>query len=256
MVKQYIDFAEYYDYDHAITVDVAYYLDYANQCQSPILELACGTGRLIIPLAKAGFDVHGVDISANMLEVCRHAVNQQSLEKQVQLSLADMASFDLPRKDFGLVLVALRSFMHLLTQADQLSCLRRVYAHLRTEGYFLLNVIAPDLEKLAQKPSAVFVVRREFDLSNGHRVVRKERLAEHDKINQVRHFEFRFEEFDTAGKLVRERLVPLYTRYIFRNELLLLLETVGFQVLDVFRDYNKNPYDCTGEMIVVTRRPQ
>src|SRR5262245_60785265 len=119
-MSEYVDFAEYYDFDHAISVDIPFYLDIASQCQPPFLELACGTGRLLIPIAQSGYEVYGLDISANMLAVCRQAVQHHHLEQQVHLHLADMASFDFPHKDFGLVLIALRSFMHLLTQTDQL----------------------------------------------------------------------------------------------------------------------------------------
>jgi len=73
-VVEYVDFAEYYDFDHAITLDVEFYLDFARQCGSPILELACGTGRLVVPLAEAGFEVYGIDLSENMLAV-RHRRN-------------------------------------------------------------------------------------------------------------------------------------------------------------------------------------
>lgn len=254
-MSQYVDFAEYYDFDHAITLDVDFYLDYARQCRSPILELACGTGRLILPLAKAGFVVYGLDISANMLQICQQALERQGLDQKVKLSLADMADFDLLRKDFSLVLIALRSFMHLLTREAQLTCLQGVYRHLRPSGTFILSVIAPDSDRLAQQPTETFVVRREFELPNGHQVVRSERLVGHDPKSQVRHFEFKFEETDRNGKLVRMRLVPLYTRYTFREEMQFLLENAGFQVVEVFRDYHQNPYDGTGEMIVVAQRP-
>lgn len=254
MMTRYVDFAEYYDYDHDIKFDIPFYVDYAHQCQAPILELASGTGRLVIPLVKAGFDIYGVDLSDNMLDICRNSIRQQPFEQRVHLFLADMAHFNLPRKDFHLAIIALRSFMHLLTKDDQLDCLQSVYHHLQPQGKFIISVIAPDQEKLAQTPSDVFKIRREFDLPNGHHVLRKERLVQHDRVNQVRQFEFRFEEFNAEGRLVRERIVPLKTRYIFRHELQLLLETVGFQITDVFRDYNKNPYDGSGEMIVVAHR--
>jgi SAM-dependent methyltransferase len=252
-MAEYVDFAEYYDFDHDLTLDVNFYLDFARQCGSPILELACGTGRLLLPLAEAGFEIHGVDLSQNMLALCRQKVNAKHLNERVCLTLADMARFDLPRKDFTLVYVALRSFMHLLTQADQLACLQQAHKHLRPGGYFIVNMIAPDLERLAQQPDEVFIVQREFSLPNGHRVIRKQRLVAHDVVNQTRHFEFRFEEFD-AGTLVRERVVPLHTRYTFLYELRLLLKRVGFTVLDVFRDYEKHAYDGTGEIIAVARR--
>ena len=254
-MAEYVDFAEYYDFDHAITQDVGFYLDFAHRCRSPILELACGTGRLVIPLAEADFEVYGVDVSENMLAICRRKVAEKHLGDRVQLALADMVQFDLPRKDFTLAFAALRSFMHLLTQADQLACLQQIYRHLRPGGYFIVDIIAPDLERLAQKPNETFTVRRVFNLPNGHPVVRKDRLVKHDIVNQVRHFEFRFEEFDSSRALVRERLVPLHTRYTFRYELQFLLERVGLEIVDVFGDYDQKPYDGTGELIAVTRRP-
>jgi len=255
LMVEYVDFAEYYDFDHALTLDVGFYLDFARRCGSPILELACGTGRLVLPLAEAGFEVYGVDLSDNMLAVCRRKVDEQHLADRVYLARANMAGFDLPRKGFPLAFVALRSFMHLLTQDYQLSCLRSVHQHLQPGGYFIVDIIAPDVEMLARKPDGSFTVRREFDLPNHHHVVRQDRLVEHDSVQQIRRFEFKFEEFDTTGALTRERLIPLYMRYTFRYELQLLLERAGLALVDIFRDYEMNPYDGTGEIIAVARRP-
>ena len=255
VTPDYVDFAEYYDWDHAITLDIDFYLDLARHCGSPILELACGTGRLLVPLLKAGFEVYGIDISENMLSVCRRKVDERHLGNRAHLILANMAGFDLPHKDFALIFVALRSFMHLLTQADQLACLQAVYQHLGPGGCFVLNIIAPDFDRLAQHSSETFAVRQEFDLPNGHHVVRKDRLVKHDVAQQIRQFEFKFEEFDATRTLVRERLIPLYTRYTFHRELQLLFERVGLELIDVYRDYEKNSYDGTGELIAVARRP-
>jgi ubiquinone/menaquinone biosynthesis C-methylase UbiE len=252
---EYVDFAEYYDFDHAISLDIEFYLDFARQCGAPILELACGTGRVTIPVAETGWEIHGVDVSANMLAACRRKVAEKHLDGRVHLTLADMASFDLPEKRFALAFVALRSFMHLLTQADQLGCLRQTFRHLRPGGLFILDILAPDVEKLAQSPSETWVVRRAFDLPNGHRVVRKDRLVRHDTVRQIRQFELDFAEFNPSGALVRERRIPLFTRYTFRYELQLLLEQAGFEIVDVFRDFDRAPYDGTGEMIAVARRP-
>ena len=255
-MSHYEDFAEYYDFDHAVTLDLEFFLDFARRCQSPILELACGTGRVAIPLAEAGFEVHGVDLSEQMLAVCRDKIEERGLGERIRLILANMTSFDLPRKDFTLAYIALRSFMHLLSQEEQLACLQQVIKHLRPGGYFIVTVIAPDVERLAQKPMGAFGVRREFELPNGHRVVRMDRLVQHDIVRQIRQFELKFEEFDSRGTLVCERLVPLYTRYTFRYELQLLLERAGLELAGTFRDYEQNAYDGTGEMIAVARRPQ
>lgn len=254
-MAKYVDYAEYYDYDHVGTFDIPFYIEYARRCDSPILELACGTGRVLIPLAEAGFEVYGVDFSESMLAVCRRKVEEKHLADRIHLTLSDMASFDLPRKDFTLTIIPARSFMHLFTQEDQISCLQQVYQHLRPGGIFIIDIYAPSYQKLAQKPDGQFVVRGEFDLPNGHHVIRKDRFVRNDIVMQIQHTELRFEEYDTNGELVRKRTLPMDTRYTFPYELQLLLERVGFKLVELFRDYDKNPYDGTGEIITVARRP-
>ena len=247
------DYSEYYDFDHDVIIDLDFYLRLARQSGSPILELASGTGRVTLPLAKAGFEIYGFDISEKMLDLCRTKVRNEGLESKVHLFQADMSKFDLPRKGFNLALIALRSFMLLLSFQEQLSCLNSVYKHMNPGGVLTLNTIAPDLVKLTQKP-APFALQKEFDLLNGNHVLRKSRLVNHDFIRQVRQFEFKFEEYDQARMLVHERIVPLYTRYTFRYELQYLLERAVFELTNMFRDYERNPYDGTGEMIVVAHK--
>jgi hypothetical protein len=86
-------------------------------------------------------------------------------------------------------------------------------------------------------------------------VVRSDRFVRNDRVMQVQHYEIRFQEYDAAGTLVRGRRLPLTTRYTFRYELQLLLERAGFEMVDLYRDYDKNPYDGTGEIIALARRP-
>jgi hypothetical protein len=92
-------------------------------------------------------------------------------------------------------------------------------------------------------------------LPNGHRLLRWDRFVRNDPVLQIQHAEIRFTEFDAEGALVRERTLPLDTRYTFRYELQLLLERAGFEMVDLFRDYDRNPFDGTGEIIAVARRP-
>jgi SAM-dependent methyltransferase len=253
-MTQYFDLAEYYHYDHDFDFDLPFYEAYARLCGGPVLELGCGTGRLTIPLARAGIEMAGIDNSAPMLELCARALAENKLQDEVRLTLADMTSFALPGKEFGLVFIALRSFMHLLQSSEQSACLAQVHKHLRPGGFFIADVVAPDLKILAERPSQFYTTRREFDLPNGNRVVRQTRLLAHDPVKQIRHFEFKFEEYDRAGGLALERRVPVSTRYIFRYEMALLLKDAGFDLIDLFRDYDKNPYDGSGEMIVVAAK--
>lgn len=255
-MPEYVDYAEYYDYDHIFTEDIPFYLEYANETGGPILELACGTGRLLLPLAEMGYEVHGVDFSENMLEVARRRIAEHGLSHRVKLTRANMADFDLQEKSFALAFAAVRSFMHLYTQEDQLSCLDRVYRHLRPGGLFIVDVYSPNLEILARPPGSDFELRNEFVLPNGHCVTRRDRFVRNDFLNQINQWEMLFEEYDRDGNLVRSRLVPMDTRYTFRFELQLLLEKAGFEVQSIFRDYEKRAYDGTGEIIAVASKPK
>jgi SAM-dependent methyltransferase len=252
--SEYDAYAEYYDYDHDSLSELPFYLELARECGSPILELACGTGRLLAPLAEAGFEMVGIDLSEAMLAVCRRKVDEKGLAGRVYLARADMATFDLSRQDFSLAFVAFQSFMHLHTQADQLACLARAYRHLRPGGLFVVELFAPVFWMLARQPDTPFAVANEFELPNGHRVVRQNRFVRNDVVHQVLYHELHYAEYDPSGRLVRECSVPHDVRYTFPYELQLLLERAGFQVVDIFGDYDRRPYDGTRDIIAVARR--
>ena len=86
--------------------------------------------------------------------------------------------------------------------------------------------------------------------------MRSDRFVSNDPVMQIQHCEQRFQEYATDGSLIRERVIPMDTRYTFRYELQLLLEKVGFHVVDVFRDYDRNKFDGTGEIIMIGRKPE
>ena len=181
--------------------------------------------------------------------------HKRDLTDRVHLTKADMTAFELPRRHFALCYVPVRSFMHLFTQEAQLACLRRACEHLRPGGRFVVDVYAPSFRRLAQEPNGPFAFRKAFDLPNGHHVIRQDRFVRNDLAQQVTFCDMRFEEYEAEGALVRQRTVPMHTRYTFRYELQLLLERAGFEVQDWYRDYARNPYDGTGEIIAVATRP-
>jgi SAM-dependent methyltransferase len=253
-MPKYTPYARYYDLAHATKKDVPFYLDYAAQCGGPLLELACGTGRLILPLAEAGCQITGLDLCEDMLAVCRAKVAEHGLSDRVTLTQGDMSSFELPSKDFALAYVPLRSFSHLFTQRDQIGCLRCTANHLRAGGTLIVTTFAPYYQVLAQEHEGEDIKRREFTMPDGNSVVQWERFIRNDVARQILHFCFRFEERDRFGDLVNTVEVPMDMRYTFRYELQLLFEKAGFEVTDVFRDYERGPYDGTGEIIMVGRK--
>ena len=119
--------------------EVAWYRKFAHRTGGPVLELACGTGRLLISIAKEGYEVFGIDLSTNMLRSARERVSQLPLEvqKRIRLHNMDMSDFQLDR-EFGLIFIADNSFRQLKTKEQHLSCLRCVHHHLRPGGKFLM----------------------------------------------------------------------------------------------------------------------
>jgi SAM-dependent methyltransferase len=119
-----------------------------------ILELGCGTGRLLLPLAGAGFEMTGLDISEPMLDGARAKLRKQQ-GPWPELHCADMRNFKLAAR-FDAATIPFNTFLHLHQRADQLSCLRSVHEHLVDGGLLLLDVFNPDWILRARQQSALY----------------------------------------------------------------------------------------------------
>jgi len=155
--------AEAYDFDMGRSADamhdVPFYVELAREAAQKgqaVLELGCGTGRVTIPIAEAGVDVVGVDNARAMLDVARRKAGSAGVH--VRWVTADMAAFQLEQR-FGLVIIPFRSFLHLLTEAEQLACLRCVYEHLLPGGRFALNFFVQPLAARAGAPKVSTIYR-------------------------------------------------------------------------------------------------
>ena len=129
--------------------DVDFFVELAREAASeghPVLELACGTGRVAIPIAREGISVVGLDVSSAML--ARAHEKSAGLES-IRFVEANMSEFSLG-ESFGLVIIPARSFQHLLTVADQLSCLRCILDHLTLGGRLVINIFNPSIPMIAE----------------------------------------------------------------------------------------------------------
>ena len=140
------ELAEIYDVVYADVPDVTFWLSMAAAVpHGPILELACGTGRVLLPMARAGSEVVGLDLSPVMLERCKAHLRKEPAEVRDRVALVqgDMTSFDLGRK-VGAVFCPFNSFHHLRSADAQLACLARCHAHLPSQGLLVLDLFNPD----------------------------------------------------------------------------------------------------------------
>jgi SAM-dependent methyltransferase len=226
--------------------DAAFYLSLAKKTGGPVLELGCGSGRVLLPIARAGFDCTGLDPSRTMLA----RLKKNGAPANLSLVRAGMEDFDLPGKRFALVYSAFRAFQHLLTIEDELSCLAAVRCHLKPGGTFALDVFAPKLDRVAVLKEPEFL---ELRWKDGDTEVRRLTSVIRDAATQVFEVKFRH-ELRRAGKRPESRTVATKMRWIFRYELEHLLARAGFRDIRVFGGFDRRPYDYfSGETVVVAR---
>lgn len=222
-----------------------------------MLEVGCGTGRVLIPTARAGVDIVGLDLSPHMLAVCRQRLlgESEAVRDRVRLLQADMRSFALERR-FTLATLPFRSFQHLLTVDDQLACLESIRRHLADEGAVILDLFNPSLEFLVNRPVGEELDEEpEFTTPDGRRVRRRHKTVTQDRFSQVNHHEFVYYVTHRDGR--EERLVHAFPlRYLFRFEAEHLLARAGFEVENVYADYDKSAYGSRypGELVFVARK--
>ena len=256
---EYTLIADLYDYvvPYRARPDVDFFVDAARSAGSPVLEVGCGTGRVLIPTARAGVEIVGLDLSPQMLAVCRERLEAEPepVRRRARLVQADMRRFQLDRR-FTLATIPFRPFQHLLTVEDQLSCLATIRDHLIDGGRLILDLFNPALDVLANlKIGEESGDEPEFTAPDGRRVVRRYRIVAEDRFSQVNNAELIYYVTHPDGR--QERLVHAFPmRYLFRFEAEHLLARAGFQVEHLYADFDKRPYGSAypGELLFVARK--
>jgi SAM-dependent methyltransferase len=237
----------------AISNDVSFYAEYARMADGEVLDLACGTGRTLIPLAEKGITITGLDISENMLEQARRKINllPVDVQERIQLERQDMTTFTMG-KTFSLIFCTFRSFQHLISKKEQSACLGRVHEHLNDRGIFILHLFVPLHHLLAQKQRSLYLGTFQ-DPDTGCMVTRHSEVL-YDLAAQVLH-EDRFYEWTDKGGQFHRQVWSFDFAYLFRYEAELLLEKCGFSIINVYGGFNKAPFDYySGEQIFVVKK--
>ena len=256
---EYAPVADLYDWvvPYRARPDVAFFVDAATTAGSPVLEVGCGTGRVLIPAALAGIAVTGLDASPEMLDQCRKRLSLEdaAVQSRVELVRADMRVFSLGR-EFTLAMLPFRPFQHLITVEDQISCLMSVRRHLIDRGRVVLDLFNPSLDALGDSQVGEELGDEpEFTTPDGRRVVRRHKTVSHDRFNQVNHVELLYYIKHPDGR--QECLVHAFPmRYLFRFEVEHLLVRCGFEIEHVYAGFDKSAYGSRypGELIFVARK--
>jgi len=214
--------------------DIAPHVALVRGARAPALEVCCGNGRLLIPTLEAGLACDGLDRDEKMLASLREKLAARSLSATVLK--ADMRDFSLPSR-YALILIPFNSFLHNLTQADQLRTLRCCRHHLVSGGRLVLTAFHPSAEKLLHW-DGVEQFLKELPHRDGR--VKVWDRADDDRVEQIRRMTRRIEFYDAGGQLARRELVHFALRYIYKPEMELLLHVAGFsrwEARPTFADY-------------------
>ena len=246
--------ARFYDIEHdALVDDLFMYENLARRCGSPVLELGCGTGRVALHLARAGFEVVGLDASPAMLAVAREKLGHASLLERVRLLQANLGDFALDQQ-FGMATLAINTFMHFLTIADQVRVLANAGRHLKPDGWLVIDLPRADRSLLLEAGEHLSINHILTDPDTG-RPILKSVIATVDMVTQTQHLTLAYDETDKGG-VVHRTIASFTVRYFFRYEMELLLDKAGFDLEALYGSYGFDPYEDDSErMIFVARAP-
>lgn len=242
--------ARYYDIWHEDQdEDVKFYLKLAERTGGPVLECMSGTGRVLIPVAQAGYDVVGVDRSPTMLDLCTTKVSflKPDVQHRIEVVQANVKDFKLDRR-FKLVVIPYNSFLHLLTTADQEAALANIREHLEDDGLFSFAVFSPRLDRPEH-----LLRHRGTKLTAQGEIISWFEAQIFDQSSQRTTVTY-FYDISRQDKPVR-RVTSVFTlRYIFHREARELLERSGFEILETYGDYHGSPFKGTSELMLFVAR--
>jgi SAM-dependent methyltransferase len=226
--------------------DLAYWQRLCARYGGPVLELACGSGRLTIPLADEGVDIEGLDISPAMLALARKKSDACSLN--LRWHLGDAADFTVDRK-FSFIFLPNNSVAHLLRWLDLVSCLNCVKRHLGGDGRFALDYFNPALALLLRDPAERFPVAAFTHPDTGEEVVVTE-TSTYDSATQINHIRW-FWRFEGRAE---EVVSDLPMRVYFPQELDALLSCAGFVIEEKYGGYDMSPFTTTSQKQLIVVR--
>ncbi len=250
MTAMYDKFAPFYDLEYSHKDDdLDFYLSLAQQYGSPVLEIGAGTGRISMLLAEEGFQVVGIDNSLPMLKKAAKNITALSREDQnkIQLVQGDMRNFSLDTR-FPLCIVPFRAFLHNQTQDEQLQTLHCIHDHLRPGGMLAIDIFVPLHHVIAQ--SAWNDEISADELADPDSKVSITCHIDHDPVVQLLSITNTYRQ---AG--IKDKICKMKYRYVFRYEMELLLKTAGFEIVQVFKDFEKALYNYySGTAVFLVRK--
>ncbi|WP_397537758.1 class I SAM-dependent DNA methyltransferase [Rummeliibacillus pycnus] len=230
--------------------DIKFLEKYASTIDGPIIDIACGTGRATIPLAKAGQELIGVDVHEGMLRAAEKKSSE--LELNIKWEKQDCTNLNLDVKS-NLIFTVGNSFQHFLTNNALDGLLSSVHKHLHDGGLFIFGTRFPSLDELLQPPTEEYW--RSYIDQVSQQKVDVYTISRYDALTQLQHYTTIRKFAGVNGVNVNEKRTHITLRYVFPKEMERILSNNGFEILGIYKDWNETPIDENSyEMIYVCRK--
>ncbi|MDA0745531.1 MAG: class I SAM-dependent methyltransferase [bacterium] len=222
-----------------------FYRDQLQHIKGPILEASCGTGSILLRLAKLGHSIWGFDISEEMLAQLRQKASEQEVHEVIpRVSQQTFVNFKYEQR-FAAILVPASAFMLISTQEEQIACLKNIHAHLEPGGHLLLNFYIPSLDKDLLKNLRHPLVEEEFGEFEHPQTGLPIEVTHKTRIDLGEQRETIYWVFAYDGK---RHEVPLHSRWIYKDEFQLLLRLAGFSEWQVYGSHDGAPYAGSSDL--------
>ena len=212
--------------------DIPFLLAQTAECPDPILELGCGTGRVLLPLGRAGHRITGLDYSAAMLAIATEEIAQANLTAQILLHEANIINFDMPPQ-FGVCLLTYNTIMHLDNQEVQ-ACFSNIRKALLPNGRLIIDTINPHILADVEDQQTFELEQELVDPINQRCIALSSRYRQ--KGGQTIELTWRF---TTSAEKVDA--TSIY-HYRYPHQLQLALQQTGFRLEQMLGDYDGSPF--------------
>lgn len=252
MANFYATIARYYDSEHADkTEDLVLYSELAEEYGDPILIVGSGTGRLMLLLAQEGYETHGIEIEPAMLERARNKRDAlPHLRDQLIFHEGDALKIQIDQQ-FKLAIIPYNTLMHFHDETAR-TLLKRLRHWIEPGGALIIDLPNAGEAFAAPDTEAVTLERTFLEQETGH-LVMQQSVSRIDRAEQMMHVSWIYDEIGDEGELSRT-VVPVLIRYFFLAEMRLLLEVCGFELAEVYGDFDRIPFeDGVPRMILVAK---
>ena len=224
-----------------------FYVGLAREANGPVLDVACGTGRILLPCLEAGIDIEGLDLFEPMLRALRAKAAARGLSPR--LHQADMSDFSVPRR-FALVMIPFNAFIHNMTQAAQIRCLELCREHLLPGGLLAFDTFFPSLEYVGM-PQHARVLEGEVPHPGTGLPMRMYDTRSLDRVAQVQHSLNEFELLAADGSVASVYRSEVSSRYVYKHEMELLLRVAGFARWEICGGFDRRPLTHENDAMIV-----